>query len=326
MPEVFYSQAIRDALRDELERDPDVFLMGEDIAGFGGAFGVTKGLVDEFGRERVRNTPVSEEVIIGAGIGAALLGTRPVLEVMFMDFFMLAFDQLFNHGAKYHFMYGDQAKVSMVVRTPAGARRGYGPTHSQTLDTFLMSMPGIRVAVPSNAYDAKGLMKTAIRDDNIVVFIENKTLYGRRGEVPEEEYQIPFGEARVVRAGEHCTVVATGQMVEDAEKAAEVLSQQGIEIEIIDPRTLNPLDTETILESIDKTAHLVVAEEGHRTGGVGAEIATRIFEEGFYSLDGPVRRVAAKDIPIPCTEPLERYVIPDANDIVRAVQETLVEE
>lgn len=322
MAETFYSHAVRDALREEMQRDPSVFLMGEDLVQ-GGAFGVTRDLAKEFGRERVRNTPVAEEVIVGAGIGAALMGCRPVVEIMFMDFCFLALDQLFNHAAKYHFMYGDQAKVPLVVRTPAGARRGYGPTHSQTLDSILMSIPGVKVAVPSSARDAKGLLKTAIRDDNPVVFIENKTLYGRRGEVPDGEYLIPFGQANVVREGSDVTVVATGQMVEDAVKAAEMLAKEGTEIEIIDPRTLCPLDMDTIFQSVEKTAHLVVAEEGHRTGGVGAEIGVRVSEQSFFYLDGPIRRVAAKDVPVPCSEPLERYVIPGAPDIVRAVRETL---
>jgi pyruvate dehydrogenase E1 component beta subunit len=322
MSETFYSHAIRDAIREEMRRDPSVFLMGEDIVQ-GGAFGVTRDLVKEFGLERVRNTPVAEEVIVGAGIGAALMGCRPIVEIMFMDFFFLAFDQLFNHAAKYHFMYGEQAKVPLVVRTPAGARRGYGPTHSQTLDSFLISIPGVKVAVPSSPYDAKGLLKTAIRDDNPVVFIENKTLYGRRGEVPDGEYLIPFGQANVVREGNDVTVVATGQMVEDAQKAADALSREGIAIEIIDPRTLCPLDMDTILASVQKTAHLVVAEEGHLTGGIGAEIAARVFEKSFFYLDGPIRRVAAKDVPIPCSEPLERYVIPGPANIVQAVKETL---
>ena len=322
MSEIFYSHAVRDAIREEMHRDPNVFIMGEDIV-HGGAFGITKDLAKEFDPERVRNTPVAEEVIVGAGIGAAMLGCRPIVEIMFMDFCFLALDQLFNHGAKYHFMYGDQAKVPLVLRTPAGARRGYGPTHSQTLDSIFISMPGVKVAVPSTAHDAKGLLKTAIRDDNPVVFIENKTLYGRRGEVPDEEYLIPFGQARIAREGDDVTVVATGQMVEDAEKAAAVLSKEGIEIEIIDPRTLNPLDMATIAESVEKTAHLVVAEEGHLTGGVGAEIGARVFEECFFFLDGPIRRVAARDIPVPCSETLERYVIPGPANILKAVRETL---
>lgn len=322
MSEIFYSHAVRDAIREEMHRDPNVFIMGEDIV-HGGAFGITKDLAKEFDPERVRNTPVAEEVIVGAGIGAAMLGCRPIVEIMFMDFCFLALDQLFNHGAKYHFMYGDQAKVPLVLRTPAGARRGYGPTHSQTLDSIFISMPGVKVAVPSTAHDAKGLLRTAIRDDNPVVFIENKTLYGRRGEVPDEEYLIPFGQARIAREGDDVTVVATGQMVEDAEKAAAVLSKEGIEIEIIDPRTLNPLDMATIAESVEKTAHLVVAEEGHLTGGVGAEIGARVFEECFFFLDGPIRRVAARDIPVPCSETLERYVIPGPANILKAVRETL---
>ncbi|MBI2192120.1 MAG: alpha-ketoacid dehydrogenase subunit beta [Planctomycetes bacterium] len=322
MPELFYSHAVRDALREEMARDPRVFLMGEDIS-YGSAFGVTKGLVEEFGTERVRNTPVSEEVIVGAGIGAALLGCRPVVEIMFMDFILLALDQLLNHGAKYHFMYGDQARVPLVVRTPAGARRGYGPTHSQSLDSILLTLPGVKVAVPATPADAKGLLKTAIRDDNPVVFIENKTLYGRRGDVPEGEHLVPFGRARIAREGSNATVVATGQMVEDALAAAQALAGDGIEIEVVDPRTLRPLDMPAILESVQKTAHLVIAEEGHRTGGVGAEIAARVSEEAFYYLDGPIRRVAARDIPIPCSEPLERYVIPGAADIIKAVKETL---
>lgn len=316
MPQMYYSHAIREALREEMQRDPQVFLMGEDIAVYGGAFRVTKGLLEEFGPERVRNTPISEGSFVGIGVGAALLGSRPVVEMMFMDFLTLALDQLLNHAAKFRFMYGEQARVPLVIRCPAGGRRCYGPTHSQCLESLVMSMPGVKIAAPSSPADAKGLLKAAVRDDNPVLFVESKILYGRQGEVPEGDHVVPLGQARVARIGEDVTIVTYSQMVEEALKAAELLAEEDIDAEVIDLRTLNPLDLETISASVEKTGKVIVAEEGHRTGGVGAEIGCRIMEELYYYLDGPIRRVAARDVPVPCSAPLEQYVLPDYRSIV----------
>jgi len=317
--ELYFSEAIREAIAEEMRRDERVFLMGEDIAVYGGAFRVTKGLLDEFGPDRVRNTPISEASFVGMAAGAALLGSRPIVEIMFSDFVTLALDQILNHAAKYRYMYGTQVAVPMVLRLPTGGRRGYGPTHSQSLESLFLSMPGIKIACPSTPADAKGLLKTAVRDDNPVAFFENKTLYGRRGPVPSEDYTTLFGEARVVREGSDVTVVTFSRMVWEALEAADALSQDGIEIEVIDLRTLNPLDMDTVKASVEKTTRVIVAEEGPKTGGVGAELAARIVEEVYYYLDGPVKRVAALDTPVPASPVLEKATLPDWRDIVEAV-------
>jgi pyruvate/2-oxoglutarate/acetoin dehydrogenase E1 component len=319
-----YSEAIRDALAEEMRRDERVFLMGEDIALYGGAFRVTRGLLDEFGPARVRNTPISEGGIVGAGIGAALVGCRPVVEIMFMDFITLAVDQLVNHAAKYRFMYGEQARVPLVVRTPAGGHRGYGPTHSQCLERLFFCMPGIKIAAPATPADAKGLLKAAIRDDNPVLFVENKTLYAVRADVPSgEEALVPLGKAAIARRGEHVTVVTYSEMVVQALKAADALEAEGIRVEVIDLRTLVPMDMETVLESVERTGRAVVAEEGHLTGGIGAEVACRIVEKLFYQLEAPVRRVAGMDVPVPVSQPLERAALPSATHIAQAVREVV---
>jgi len=319
-----YSEAIRDALAEEMRRDERVFLMGEDIALYGGAFRVTRGLLDEFGPARVRNTPISEGGIVGAGIGAALVGCRPVVEIMFMDFITLAVDQLVNHAAKYRFMYSEQARVPLVVRTPAGGHRGYGPTHSQCLERLFFCMPGIKIAAPATPADAKGLLKAAIRDDNPVLFVENKTLYAVRGDVPSgEEALVPLGKAAIARRGEHVTVVTYSEMVVQALKAADALEAEGIRVEVIDLRTLVPMDMETVLESVERTGRAVVAEEGHLTGGIGAEVACRIVEKLFYQLEAPVRRVAGMDVPVPVSQPLERAALPSATHIAQAVREVV---
>ena len=331
MPEPLrYSEAIREAMAEEMRRDGRVFLMGEDNALYGGAFRVTRGLLDEFGPERVRNTPISESGIVGAGIGAALVGMRPIVEMMFMDFITLAVDQILNHATKYRFMYGEQAWVPLVVRTPAGGNRGYGPTHSQCLERLFFSMPGIKIAAPSTPADAKGLLKAAIRDDNPVLFVESKILYPTLGERPEEQAfagrdddVIPLGKARVAREGEHISVIAYSEMVVQALRAAEALEGEGISLEVIDLRTLAPLDMAAVLESVGKTGRAIVAEEGHLTGGPGAEIACRIVENCFYELDAPVRRVAAMDVPVPVSPVLERRVLPSAFDIASAARQLM---
>jgi len=325
MSEVFYSRAIRDALAEELARDERVLLLGEDIATYGGAFRVTRGLVEQFGPRRVRNTPISENSIVGVAVGAAMLGMRPVVEIMFMDFITLAIDQLFNHAAKFRFVFGDQVKMPIVMRTPGGGRRGYGPTHSQSLESLFLSMPGIKIAAPSTPRDAKGMLKSAIRDDNVVLFVENKSLYSTRGEVPDEDYLVPLGGAKVLREGTHVTIISYSQMVHECLRAADLLEDEGISAEVIDLRTLNPLDMDTLCRSLEKTGRVVLAEEGHRTGGVCAEIGFRLFEKLYYHLDAPIKRVAALDVPVPASPVLEKYVLPDHQDVLQAVKEVITD-
>jgi pyruvate/2-oxoglutarate/acetoin dehydrogenase E1 component len=322
MREITYAEAIREALRQEMRRDERVFLIGEDIGIYGGAFGVTYGLLEEFGEERVRDTPISEQAIAGAATGAALTGMRPVAEIMFMDFIALAMEQLANQAAKIHFMFGGKAEVPMVLRTPAGAGTGAAEQHSQSLEAWFVHVPGLKVVMPSTPYDAKGLLLSAIRDDNPVIFVEHKLLYSTKGPVPEEEYTIPLGVADVKREGGDVTVVATSVMVKRALAAAEKLAQEGIEVEVVDPRTLKPLDTETITQSVTKTGRFIIVHEAPKTGGFGAEVSARITEgESFFYLEAPVRRLAGMDVPIPYNRNLERGVVPQEEDIIEAVRE-----
>jgi pyruvate/2-oxoglutarate/acetoin dehydrogenase E1 component len=323
MRELTYWQALQAALREEMTRDPLVFLMGEDIGVYGGAFGVTRGLLAEFGPERVRCTPISEGTIVGAATGAALTGMRPVVEIMFMDFVTLVMDQLANHAAKFRYMYGPQARVPLVVRTPAGGGRCYGATHSQSLEAWFLHVPGLKVVAPATPADAKGLLTAAIRDDNPVLCVEHKLLYATTGPVPEEEETISIGCALLRRAGKDVTLVAYSYYVSVALDAAQQLASDGIEAEVIDLRSLAPLDTESILASVRKTGRLVCVEEGTRTGGVGAEVAARVAEHAYEYLDAPIRRVAAPDVPIPFSPALERATLPTADDIVRTVRELL---
>jgi pyruvate/2-oxoglutarate/acetoin dehydrogenase E1 component len=325
MREIYYSWALREAMAEEMARDERVFVLGEDIAGYGGAFKVTQGLVEQFGPARVRNTPISENTICGVGVGAAICGMRPIVDIMFQDFITLAMDQIVNHAAKFHYMYGGQCKVPVVFRTPAGGGRNYGPTHSQSLEAWFMHVPGLKVVAPSTPYDAKGLLKTAIRDDNPVLFVESKLLYGVKGHVPEEEYSVPIGEAKVVREGEHLTLIAYSRMTHEALKAAEVLSSSGIECEVVDLRTLAPLDADTIAASVEKTGRAIIVCEDCKTAGVSAEIMARVMEECFDFLNAPVRRVAAADAPVPCADILERAALPDAQKIVDAAVQLLQE-
>ena len=321
--EIFYTQAIRDALREELARDERVFLLGEDIAGYGGAFRITRGMAEEFGTERVRNTPISENSIVGVAVGAAMQGLRPVVEIMFMDFITLAIDQLLNHAAKFRFMFGEQVRVPIVIRTPGGGRRGYGPTHSQSLESLFISMPGIKIAAPSTPRDAKGMLKAAIRDDNPVLFVENKTLYGTRGDVPPGDWTVPLGKAAVVREGSDVTIISYSHMLLECLKAADTLAAEGVAAEVIDLRSLNPLDMDTLCASVEKTGRVVLAEEGPRTGGVCAEIGFRLFERLHYYLDAPIKRVAALDVPVPAAPVLEKYVLPDQHKVLAAVREAM---
>ncbi len=323
MAEMTYSEAIRAALREEMARDPSVFLIGEDIAQHGGAFGVTRGLYREFGPERVINTPISEAAIAGAATGAALVGTRPVAEIMYMDFITAAMSQIVNQMAKMRYMFGGKAKVPLVVRTPAGAGRGNAAQHMQSLEAWFVHVPGLKVAMPATPYDAKGLLKTAIRGDDPVIFVENKLLYATRGEVSEEEYLVSFGEADVKRAGNDVTVVATSRMVLLALAAAEILIDEGIDVEVIDPRTLVPLDIEPILTSVEKTGRAVVVHEACERCGVGAEIVAQIQERALDALDAPILRVANPNVPIPFSRDLEAAAIPDEGRIIAAVKRVL---
>jgi len=322
MKEMTYAEAVREALRQEMIRDDSVFLIGEDIGRYGGAFGVSYGLVDEFGEDRVRDTPISEAGIMGAATGAALMGMRPVAEIMFMDFTTIAMDQLVNQAAKLRFMFGGKAKVPLVLRTPGGSGTGAAAHHSQSLEAWFVHVPGLKVVMPSTPYDAKGLLVASIRDDNPVIFVEHKLLYKTKGPVPEEEYTIPLGTADVKRTGRDLTIVATSIMVPRVLEAAETLAREGIDVEVVDPRTLKPLDEETIFRSVIKTGRVLIAHEACKTGGAGAEIAARIVEsEAFDYLDAPIKRLAGLDIPVPYNRNLERRMVPQVEDIVTAARE-----
>ncbi|MFB0567867.1 MAG: alpha-ketoacid dehydrogenase subunit beta [Candidatus Bathyarchaeia archaeon] len=324
MRELTYRDALREALREEMLRDKTVFLLGEDIGRYwGGAFKVTKGLAEEFGDERVRDTPISESAIIGVAVGAAITGMRPVAEIMFGDLSALAMDQICNQAAKICYMFGGQTKVALVVRTPFGAGVNIASHHSQSLEAWFMHTPGLHVAVPSTSYDAKGLLKTAIRSNNPVMFFEHKLLYPIEGEVPEEDYTIPFGAADVKLEGEDATIFATLYMVHKALAAAQELRKQGFSVEVIDPRTLVPLDKQTIIKSVKKTGRIVIVTEDCKTAGVSAEIAAIVAEEALDYLDAPIKRVAEPDTPIPFSPPLEQFVIPNEKTIIKAVKEIL---
>jgi pyruvate dehydrogenase E1 component beta subunit len=319
MGEMRYREALNAALREELERDERVLLMGEDIGVFGGAFKVTDGLLEEFGERRIRDTPISENTIVGMGVGAAMVGLRPVVELMTINFSLLAFDQIVNHAAHIHYMFGGQVRVPLVVRMPQGAGHQLGPTHSHCLEALFLHVPGLLVAVPATAADAKGLLKTAIRDENPVIFIEHESLYGVRGEVPDDDHLVDFGRARIAREGSDITIVGISRMAVTAERAAETLaSQHGVSAEVIDPRTLRPLDLDAILASVHKTNHCLTVEEGWPHGGVGANLAALIGEQGFDDLDAPIMRVTGADIPMPYSKPLEDISYPHEHQIVRA--------
>jgi pyruvate/2-oxoglutarate/acetoin dehydrogenase E1 component len=321
MPEISYLEAIRQALWQEMKRDERVFLLGEDIGRYGGAFGLTYGMLDEFGPERVRETPISEAAIVATAIGAALLDMRPVAELMFMDFVLLALDQIANQAAKMRFMFGGRTTVPMVIRMPSGSGAGAASQHSQSLESVLMHFPGLIVLNPSTPYDAKGLMLAAIRNPNPVCFVEHKVLYKTKGEVPEEDYTIPIGVAEIKRAGRDITVVANNVMVMKTLHVAERLSKEGIEVEVIDPRTLLPLDTTTIIDSVARTGRLLVVHEACQTGGwAGEVIAAVVGSPAFDYIDAPVRRLGGKDIPIPYNRGLERIAIPQETDIEQEIR------
>jgi len=318
--EITYAEAIAEALRAEMRLDPRVFVMGEDVGTFGGLFGGTKGLLEEFGPERVRDTPISEAALIGAGVGAAITGMRPMVEIQFMDFTACAMDQIVNQAAKIRFMLGGKAQVPLVIRTPYGTGLKLASQHSQSLEAWFAHVPGLLVAMPSTPADAKGLLVTALRDPNPVMVLEHKLLYPTRGPVPEEQYSTPFGRADVKRLGSDLTIVATGLMVSKSLAAAERLGAEGVEAEVVDPRTLVPLDKATIIESVKKTGRLVVVHEAVKRGGFGGEIASVIAEEAFDYLDAPIKRVAGRNVPIAFNEVLEKKAVPDVEDIVVAAR------
>ena len=319
MPEIRYYEALNQALFEELQRDESVFLFGEDVGLVGGTFRVTEGLMAEFGSRRVRDTPIAEATIVGIGVGAAMDGMRPIAEMMTMNFAILAMDQIINHIAKMRYMFGGQVGLPLVIRAPGGGGTQKAAQHSHCIESWFMNAPGIRVVIPSTPYDAKGLLKTAIRSEDPVLFIEHEMLYSTRGEVPEDEYLLPLGVADVKRPGRDVTIVAWSRMALEALKAAETLAREGIEAEVVDPRTLDPLDFETILGSVARTRRALIVEEGWRNVGVGAELAARLQEHLFYDLEAPVQRVAAADVPTPYAKNLEKLALPDAKRIVDAV-------
>lgn len=319
-----YVQAIRDVTAEEMRRDEKVFVMGEDIEVLGGIFGATRGLADEFGADRVRNTPISEAGFISAGLGAACAGMRPIVELMYMDFSLVAADSIINQVAKTRYIFGGKAKVPLVIRGQQGVGRGNAATHSQSLETLFMHFPGLKVAMPSTAEDAAGLLRAAIRDDNPTIMIEHKALYTQKSEGPDDpEFMIPWGKGRVFREGKDCTIIATHTYVKKSLDAAEELAKEGIDCEVIDPRTLVPLDIDLLSSSVKKTGRCVVVHEAHRTCGVGAEISSQLYEQAFCYLDAPIERLGAKQCPLPFNLGLENAVVPQPEDIINAVKRTL---
>jgi pyruvate/2-oxoglutarate/acetoin dehydrogenase E1 component len=316
MREITFSQAVNEAIAEEMRRDKDVFIMGEDVAEAGTPFKILSGLVEEFGVQRVLDTPISEPGFTGIAVGAAMTGSRPIVDLMFGDFLFLVMDQLANQAAKQHYMSGGKLKVPMVLRTNLGATRRSAAQHSQSLQAMVAHIPGLKVAMPSSPYEAKGLMKTAIRDNNPVVIFEDKLMYQVKGEVPEEEYLIPFGQANILRSGEDITLIATSSMVQIAEEAAAQLAAVNISAEVVDLRTLVPLDEKTILESVKKTSRVIILDEGHQSYGVTAEVAGRISEKAFYHLDAPVARMGAMDVPVPFSPALEDLTVPTVEAVV----------
>ncbi len=318
-----YAEALRAALREEMQRDPSVWLMGEDIAVYGGVFKVSKDLMEEFGPERVRDTPISEQTLTAMAVTAAMAGTRPVLEIMYADFLPLSVDALMNQASIYNYIWNGQVTMPFVLRTQGGGGAGAGAQHSKSLDALVAHIPGIKVVAPATAADAKGLLKAAIRDDHPVVFLEHKLLYNSRDEVPDGDHLVEIGKARIARAGTDVSIIASSKMVVDALKAAEELAKEGVSAEVVDLRTLRPLDRDTIRASIAKTHHAVVVNEGWRFCGYAAELSATIMECCFDELDAPVERVATHDIPIPYSEPLESTVLPDAAKIAAAARRAL---
>ena len=322
MREITYLEAVREAMTQEMERDPRVFMIGEDIGEYGGAFQVSYGMLEKFGKERILDTPITELALTGAATGAALIGMRPIAEIMFMDFTTLASEQLVNQAAKLRFMFGGQSTVPMVLRTPAGSGTGAAEHHSHSFEDWFVHVPGLKVVMPTTPYDVKGLLISSIRDDNPVVFIEHKLLYKTKGDVPEEPYEIPLGKADIKRDGKDLTIVATSIMVQRSLQAAEELAKEGIDIEVVDPRTLRPLDTETIVNSVKKTGKVMIVHEAVKTGGFGGELAGVIAEsEAFGYLEAPIIRLAGREVPIPYNRNLEQKAVPQVEDIIEKARE-----
>ncbi len=319
-----FREALGDAMAEEMRRDPDVFVIGEDVAVFQGSFKVTEGLLEEFGERRVVDSPISENSLVGLGVGAAMSGLRPVVELMTVNFALLALDQIVNHAAAIPYMFNGQVKVPLVIRMPGGGGHQLGPTHSHSFEALFLQIPGLLVACPSTPADAKGMLKAAIRDDNPVIFIEHESLYGMRGEVPESEEVVNFGRAAIRREGSDVTIVGILKMAHVAEEAARILAEEhGIEAEVIDPRTLRPLDLDTILDSVRKTNRAVIVEEGWPHGGVGANLSTLITEQAFDHMDAPIQRVTGADVPMPYSKRLEQAAIPHAGSVVEAALATM---
>ncbi len=324
--ELSYLEAVREALIQEMRQDPTVFVLGEDVGVYGGAFGVTRGMLEEFGPERIRDTPISEAAIAGAATGAALMGMRPVMEIMFMDFLTISMNQLVNQAAKMRFMFGGKASIPLVCRAPAGSGTGAAAQHSQSLEAWFVHTPGIKVVAPSTPADVKGLLVASIRDNNPVIFMEHKLLYRMKGPVSEDLYTLPLAEADIKREGQDLTIIAYSIMVPRALEAAGQLAAEGIEVEVVDPRTLNPLDTETIVRSVSKTGRVLIVHEAPITGGVGAELAAVIADsEAFDYLDAPIRRLAGRNVPIPYNRTLEAAAVPQVKDIVSAARALALE-
>jgi len=323
MPELTYAEALRQALREEMLRDPRVILMGEEIGVFEGVYKVTRGLLQEFGPERVRDTPISEAAIAGAAVGAALAGLKPVAEIMYMDFVTICLDQIATNAAKMRFMSGGKLKVPFVLRTQYSLGRMHGAQHSQFYPSIFFQVPGLKVVLPSTPYDAKGLLKASIREDNPVVFVESGALYRTKGQVPEEEYVLPLGQCDIKRKGNDLTIVAVSRVVGEALTAAARLEEQGVSAEVIDPRTIQPLDKSTIVESVKKTGRLIIASDDVKSGGIGSEISAIVVEEAFDSLDAPILRVASADMPIPFSPPLEQAYMPNAQKIMEAAKKLI---
>jgi acetoin:2,6-dichlorophenolindophenol oxidoreductase subunit beta len=326
MAELSYREAVRDAMSTAMRRDEDVFIMGEDIAEMGGSMGVTQGMLEEFGPERVRNTPISEMAIVGAGIGAAIAGMRPIVEIMYQDFTTLAMEQIVSQAAKHRYMSGGQIKVPITIRTQGGAGWSPGAQHAQQLEAWFVHVPGLKVVFPSTPEDVRGLLWSSIYEDNPIVFFEHRTLYGIKGEVPDEIEPIEIGKARIHREGEDVTVVATGRLVHESLKAAEQAAEEGISVEVFDPRTLQPLDEDALIASVKKTNRAVVAHEAVTRMGWGAEVAAVVQEKAFDYLDAPVARVGAKFTPIPFAPVMEEWVIPHAKDVHAAIKKTVGKE
>jgi len=323
MAKISMREAISQALWEEMERDPKVFIMGEEVGVWGGSYAVTRGFYDHFGPDRVRDTPISEAVIVGSAIGAALTGLRPVAELMTINFAFVAMDHIVNEAAKLHYMFGGQFILPMVIRTVGGGGRQLAATHSQTPDAIFAHFPGLKVVSPGTPEDAKGLLKSAIRSDDPILYIEHATMYQMRGEVREGDYTIPIGKSKIQRPGRDVTIVTYSKMLDTSSKAADQLAKEGIEVEIVDLRTLRPLDMEPVLESFKKTNRAVIVEEGWRSYGVGSEVASRIYEQAFDYVDAPIQRVAQKEVPLPYNRSLEQYALPQVEDVVKAVKEVL---